>query len=134
MIAMIREEDMGKKKVMVVDDDREFLEELCELLVLSGYEMVPVNDPAAALQIAASEKPQVILIDLKMPGKSGFQLAEEFRGLAQLEQVSLIAMSAFFKEEYKPLLNICGIKRCLKKPFHPLEVITEIEAALAEKL
>ena len=125
---------MSKKKVMVVDDDREFLEELCELLVLSGYEMVSVNDPAAALQIAVSEKPQVILIDLKMPGKSGFQLAEEFRGLAQLDQVSLIAMSAFFKEEYKPLLNICGIKRCLKKPFHPLEVITEIEAALAEKL
>lgn len=125
---------MSKKKVMVIDDDREFLEELCELLVLSGYEMVSVNDPAAALQIALSEKPQVILIDLKMPGKSGFQLAEEFRGLAQLDQVSLIAMSAFFKEEYKPLLNICGIKRCLKKPFHPLEVITEIEAALAEKL
>ncbi|MDD5246920.1 MAG: response regulator [Candidatus Omnitrophica bacterium] len=125
---------MSKKKVMVVDDDREFLEELCELLVLSGYEMVSVNDPAAALQIAVSEKPQVILIDLKMPGKSGFQLAEEFRGLAQLEQVSLIAMSAFFKEEYKPLLSICGIKRCLKKPFHPLEAITEIEAALAEKL
>lgn len=119
---------------MVIDDDREFLEELCELLVLSGYEMVPVNDSAAALQIAVSEKPRVILIDLKMPGKSGFQLAEEFRGMAQLEQVSVIAMSAFFKEEYKPLLNICGIKRCLKKPFHPLEVITEIEGALAEKL
>lgn len=121
---------MGNKKVMIVDDDKEFLEELEETLTLSGYDMVAVNDASSALDIAAKTSPDIILIDLKMPKKTGFQLADELRHLSGLKHIPVIAMTGFFKEGYGPLLHICGIKRCLKKPFSPLDVIAEIEEAL----
>ena len=120
---------MANKKVMIVDDDAEFLEELNETMSASGYEMIPVNDSTTVVDIASRVKPDLIILDLKMPGKSGFQLAEEIRRLPELEKIPIIAMSAFFKEEYAFLLGIFGIKKCLKKPFNPLDVITAVETA-----
>lgn len=124
---------MIKKKVLIVDDNEEFLEELKESLTLSGYDLMAVNDPLAVLSRAAEIKPDIVLLDLKMPGKSGFQLADEMRRYFQLQNVPIIAMSAFFKEEYRVLMKMCGIRRCLKKPFSPLDVISAIEEELAGK-
>lgn len=124
---------MANRKVMIVDDDREFLQELEEILCHSGYEMFAVNDSILALDAAAKIHPDVILIDLKMPNKTGFQLADELRRLSGLEQIPIIAMTGFFKDGYRPLLNICRIKKCLKKPFNPLDVIAEIENAITER-
>ena len=121
------------KKIMVVDDDNEFLEELRETLTLSGYDLIAVNDATLVLDLASSIKPDAILLDLKMPQMSGFQVADELRHLSEVSHIPVIAMSAFLKDEYAALLNICGIKKCLKKPFHPLDVIAQIEEVLAQK-
>lgn len=121
---------MGKKTVVIVDDDKVFLEELETLLAYSGYDLVAVSDSLSALDIVPRIKPDVILMDLKMPGKNGFQLANEMQGILETENTPVIAMSAYFKDEYMPLLNICGIKRYLKKPFDPGDVIAQIEGAL----
>ena len=121
---------MNNRKVMIVDDDKEFLEELNETLGLSGYDVVSVNDSVAAIDTASRIKPDVILLDLKMPQKSGFQLADELRHLSELSRVPIIVMTGFFKDDYASLLNICGVRKCLKKPFNPLDVIAQIEEAL----
>lgn len=127
------EKKMSNKKVMIIDDNQEFLEELKEALRLSGYDTVALNDPLSARDIAILEKPDIVLLDLKMPGKSGFQVADEIRHFSELVQVPIIAMTGFFKEGYGPLLNLCGIKKCLKKPFNPLDIIAEIEEVLTKK-
>lgn len=125
--------DMQNKRIMVVDDDKEFLDELKETLMLSGYDLVAVNDSNRALDVAAQEKPDLILVDLKMPNKSGFQLADELKHLQEFTNVPIIAMTAFFKDEYSMLLNICGVRKCLRKPFTPLDVIHHIEEELAQE-
>jgi len=121
-----------KKKIMIVDDEKEFLEELREILEASGYDLIAVNDAGKAVEVARQIKPIVVLLDLKMPKKSGFQLANELRYFSGLERVPIIAMSAFYKQEYHSLMQLCGIRRCLAKPFQPLDVIAEIEGALAD--
>ncbi len=118
------------RKVMIVDDDKKFLDELEETLSFSGYDMITTHDPHLALPIVSKEKPHVILLDLKMPGKSGFQLAHELRSFPELQQIPIIAMTETFKDGYKPLMDMCGIKKCLQKPFNPLNVIAEIEAVI----
>lgn len=118
------------KKVMIVDDNKEFLEELQETLALSGYEMVAVDDASKALEVARLEKPDCIVLDLKMPGKSGFQLADELRHVSGFEGLPIIAMTGFFRDDYLPLMDICGITKYLRKPFNPLDIIASLEAVL----
>jgi len=116
------------KKILVVDDDQELLGELKDTLSLNNYEVAAVGDPALALDLAVKFNPDCIVLDLKMPVKSGFQLASEIRHLYGFENIPIIAMSAFFKDEYESLMKLCDIKKCLKKPFTPQAIIAEIEA------
>jgi len=122
---------MVKGRVMVVDDDKEFLEELTQTLQLGGYEVVSVPDSTKAGKIANNTKPDVILLDLKMHRMSGFEVAEELKKFADTVMIPIIGMTGvFIEEEHVPLMEICGIKRCIKKPFNPLDVIAAIETAL----
>jgi DNA-binding response OmpR family regulator len=120
------------KKIMIVDDDKEFLEELKETLSLGGYDLIAVDDPTMVSEKARSIKPDILLLDLKMPKMSGFQVADELKYLSECTHLPIIAMSAFIKDDYAAMLNICGIKYHLKKPFHPLDVIAKIEEVLAQ--
>lgn len=121
---------MTKRRILIIDDDVEFLEELKEALVLSGYDILAVSQAKLALDIAIREKPDLVLLDLKMPDKSGFQVAGELRHVVESLRTPIIAMTGYFKDDYVPLMNLCGIKRCLKKPFNPLDVISIIEEEL----
>jgi len=122
---------MSKGKVMIVDDDREFLEEFKETLDLNGYEVIGVSDSTAVLETANNTKPDVIVLDLKMDDMSGFEVADELQHFSNTMQIPVIAVTGFFKEaEHIALLNICGIKKCIPKPFSPQEVITAIEEVL----
>lgn len=126
------EQKAMQRKIMIIDDDKEFLEELNETLTLSGYEAVVVNDATSALDVIIKTKPDVILLDLKMPKKSGFQVASELKYYSGIMNVPIIAMTGFFREEFVPLMTICGIKKYLKKPINPLDVIAQIEAVLVD--
>lgn len=124
---------MAKKKIMLIDDNKEFLEELVETLSLSGYEVLAVNDAATAFEAARAAKPDMVLLDLKMPGKTGFKVADEITHSAELKHIPIVAMTGHFTDlEYSLLINLCGIKKCLLKPFHPLDVIAQIENLLRE--
>ncbi|MDD5688177.1 MAG: response regulator [Elusimicrobia bacterium] len=116
------------KKIMIVDDDKEFLEELKEVLILSGYK-VEVSDGAAfAFEMIDTAKPDIILLDLNMPNKSGFEIATELKYSPKYKNIPVVAISGFAKDEhYISLMDICGIKTCLEKPLNPLEVIAKIE-------
>ncbi|MDD5347124.1 MAG: response regulator [Candidatus Omnitrophica bacterium] len=118
-----------RKKVMIVDDDAEFLEELCEMLDTSGYAVIPVREPRRAIDMADSAKPDVILLDLKMKQLSGFQIADGLSRLTGTVGIPVIAMTGFFTEhEHISLMNICGFRRCIVKPFAATDIINAIEA------
>lgn len=122
------------KKIMIVDDDKEFVEELEETLTLSGYEVVAVNDPVSSLSTAIVEKPHLVLLDLKMDGMSGFRVAEGLRQHLGTTHIPIIAMTGYFTgDEHILLMHMCGIEQCLKKPFNPLDIITKIESELNKK-
>lgn len=122
---------MSKGKVMIVDDDSEFLQELKEILDLSGYEVSQISDPSSVVSEAAGSAPDVILLDLKMEGLNGFEVADQLKHTEKTSSVPIIAMTGFYtEEEHMSLMNICGIQRCILKPFNPLDVISAIEMAL----
>jgi len=129
----VKSSGTAEKKILLVDDDKEFLEELKEMLALSGYKVMGVADSVAAVNAARVTKPDAILLDLRMQAMSGFEVADKLKSFPETSLIPIIAMTGFYTlKEHAWLMNFCGIKRCIKKPFNPLDVIAEIEQAIKE--
>ena len=118
---------MANKTVMIVDNDKDFLDELSDVLSSAGYNMIDINDSMQVMDVVAKNHIDLIFLDLQMPGKNGFDLAIELKNSHQFHNIPIIAMTGFNKEELHSLLNLCGVRKCLRKPFYPLDIISEIE-------
>ena len=71
--------DKGKGGVLIVDDKMEVTELFSEVLRFEGYRVASVNDSAGALEVELPFRPDVILVDAKMPGMDGFELIRRLR-------------------------------------------------------
>ncbi len=120
---------------MIVDDTVDILQELENLLKLGGYDVLATSDGTHVIDDAIKNKPDLILLDLKMSPKSGFQIADEVRNSLLLKDIPVIAMTGFFTEkQHFLMMKLCGIKTSILKPFRPLNLITKIEFALGNRL
>jgi len=125
---------MPKKKIIVIDDNKEFLEELQEMLNLTGYDTAVFSDGTSALKMVSKIKPDVILLDLKLGKKSGFHVASELKRFRKTANIPIIGMTGFYvEEEHAKLMNTVGVKTFLIKPFDSSEVIAKIKAVLKKK-
>lgn len=122
------------RKIMVVDDDRDFLEELSEVLQCAGYDVVVVSDSLSVVRVAIQAQPDLILLDLRMPSMCGFEVAVNLKNVAETAKIPIIAITGFAPiEDDSFIKTFCSIKKCLKKPLNPLDVIKEIEWTLNGK-
>jgi CheY-like chemotaxis protein len=123
---------MKSRKIAIIDEDKKILGELEEILAMGGYIPVPVVNPLAAVDTVIQNKPDVILMELKMPRKSGFELTHTINKVFETRRVPIIAMSESYRDDFRWLLDFCGIKRWIKKPFQPLDLIWAIENEIDE--
>jgi len=123
---------MKNRKVAIIDDNEDSLRELEQILKMAGYTPVMVNDIFGNVDTVIENKPDVILMELKMPHKNGFALADAINRVFETEKIPIIAMSNLFEDEFKWLMDFCGIKRWIKKPFLPLDVIWAVENEIEE--
>ena len=123
---------MQNRKVAIIDDNQDSLRELEQILKMASYTPVLVDDIFGNVDTVIENKPDVILMELKMPHKNGFALADAINRVFETKKIPIIAMSNLFKDEFKWLMDFCGIKRWIKKPFLPLDVIWAIENELEE--
>ena len=120
---------MDGEKIMIVDDNEAFSEELRETLYLCGYEVTTVCNSAKALKSARKVKPGAILLDLRMNGTNGFQVAQELKNSNETAGIPIIAMSGYFPiEERSLLLDMRNMDGRIKKPFDISDLISEIES------
>ncbi len=129
----------GFYNVLVVDDDLE----LCEIMkfYLSKIEsiktIVTVNDGMSAIQKIRNQKFDLILLDMKMPKKNGYELLDEFRGNPFNTTASVVAMSGTMDMEILTINTSHGIRTFLIKPFDEklfLEKVGKIIMVKAEKM
>lgn len=122
---------MAGEKIMIVDDNKVFLEELQETLSMCGYDAKAVSDSMKALKIARKIKPNAILLDLRMNGANGFQVAHDLKHTKETAGIPIIAMSGYFPiENQSLLLDMSNMDRRIKKPFGISDLIVEIESVL----
>ncbi len=103
-------------RVLVVDDNRDAADSLALLLRLLGHQAVAVYDGPAALESARAVPPDVAMLDLGMPGMTGYDLATQLRALPGLEKVTLVAVSGYAGEADRQRAGGAGFSHYLLKP------------------
>lgn len=120
-----------RKSIMVVDDDRDFLKEIGEMLKAHGYKPIAVADGASAIDAAKRSKPDAILVDIVMRNMNGFQVADKLNTWAETARIPVIAMTGWFvRDEHTRLMKMLGIKAVLIKPLKPEHVVSCVEMVL----
>jgi CheY-like chemotaxis protein len=116
-----------RARVLIVDDNRDALMLLVELLRYLGYEVVYVDDPVSALELARSARPSIALIDIGLPGMDGYELARRLRSLEELDDLKVVAITGYGLESDRVRSTAAGFDRHLVKPVS----IETLQAVLA---
>jgi chemosensory pili system protein ChpA (sensor histidine kinase/response regulator) len=119
-----------ENRILVIDDDETFLQEVTDTLRSVGYSVDSVSNPLSALRFAQEIAPDVIVLDLNMKRMSGFEIAASLKRDVYTARIPIIAVSGYYTvKEHDFLASFCGIRRFFKKPFHPDELISEVANA-----
>ena len=109
-------------KILVADDNREAAESLVALLQLSGYTAMAAFGGPQALELAIQERPNAILLDIGMPGMSGYEVARRIRLEAWGQHALLVAITGWGQEDDKLQAKAAGFNAHLTKPVDPREI------------
>ena len=108
--------------VLVVDDSRDCAESLALLVRLWGHEAVLAYDGPSALDLARTSIPEVVFLDLGLPGMDGFEVARRLRRLPGMGQALLVAVTGYGEEADVQRCWDVGIDFHFLKPMDPVEL------------
>lgn len=86
---------LRRRFILIADDNHDLAFSFSLLLKLAGFDVEIVHDGHAAVIAARKRRPDVLLLDIGLPGLSGYQVARDFRGDAELKDVLIIAISGY---------------------------------------
>lgn len=116
--------DLGKsRRVLIVEDDLDSVHSLVFLLRDLGHRAEYAINGYAALSVARTFKPEIVLVDLGLPGMDGFEFCARLRMEPGLESVRLIAVTAYGQEAYRQRASKVGFQAYFVKPVNPTQLI-----------
>jgi CheY-like chemotaxis protein len=108
-----------KLRVLVVDDNLDAVETLAMLLALWGHDVRSAGDGPTAVETAVAHRPDVVLLDISLPGMNGYEVAERLRARPELAETVLVAMTGHGQAEDKKQTLRAGFSLHLVKPVEP---------------
>ncbi len=121
---------MGKKKILIVDDEKDLIETLSFRLNSNGYEVISAYDGQAGLDKAKKEKPDLIVLDLMLPKMDGYKVCGLLKKDVRYSGIPIIIFTARALEEDRKLGIEVGADAFVTKPFEPKALLAKIEELL----
>jgi two-component system alkaline phosphatase synthesis response regulator PhoP len=103
--------------ILVVDDDPEIVTLLSTRLGKRGYKITTANDGTRALELAKQDKPDLVLLDVMMPGKSGWEVARSLKQDPETQDVKIVMVTAIGEKTNEITAPIYGADAHIDKPF-----------------
>jgi len=122
------ERGASKGRILVVDDDRLVLATVTHGLAQAGYEVIDADNGDDAILLAREHRPQLALLDIRMEGKSGFDVAATLR---DVYRIPFMFLSAFADEATLAQVKALGALAYLVKPLDVGQIVPSVEAAFA---
>jgi len=119
---------MAKGKILVVDDEQDVVKALKIRLKANGYNVVIASDSVQAFTMANKEKPDLIILDIMIPGGGGFVVAERLKQSTATHHIPIIFLTGISGGEDRAYK--VGASGYVMKPYHPDELMETIYRAL----
>jgi len=124
-----------KVKILIVDDDKDFVESTRTILESKPYEVVVAYEGEEGLKKAREEKPDLILLDVIMPVKDGFIAAEQLKRDPQLGKIPVIMLTAFSSKRQESSIPVSRgftleAEEYIEKPVSPENLLATVERCL----
>jgi CheY-like chemotaxis protein len=122
---------MAKTKVLVVDDEEDFAKALRIRLKANGYDVVLAHDSVQAIMMANLERPDLILLDIMIPGEDGFFVTEQLKQSQATQHIPILFLTGVPGGERRA--HQLGASGYIMKPYHPEMLLETIQRALKIK-
>lgn len=120
------------KKVLIADDEPNIVTSLEFLMTRSGYEVAVARDGEEALALVETFMPDLVLLDVMMPQRSGYEVCQKMRSRADWRHIRIVMLSAKGREaEVSKGLSL-GADAYVTKPFSSRELVARVAALLGE--
>jgi two-component system, OmpR family, alkaline phosphatase synthesis response regulator PhoP len=119
-----------QKNVMIVDDDPHVVRSLAFVLNKEGYNIRTTSDGEEALEKIRDSKPNLMLLDIMMPKKNGYEVCQEVKNNPALSDIYIIMLSAKGQEADREQGLSMGANEFMTKPFSPMKVVERVKQIL----
>jgi CheY-like chemotaxis protein len=118
-------------RVLLVEDNEQNRYLATFILEASGYEVVHAPDGPAAIRAAQAVAPDLVLLDVQLPGMDGYAVARELRGMAAMAGTPIVAVTSYAMVGDREKALAAGCTGYLEKPINPLTFIAELRSFAA---
>jgi DNA-binding response OmpR family regulator len=120
-------------KILIIEDDPSFLRAVSHIVEKEGYEVITATNGMTGLRMAKEENPDLLILDVMLPGIDGFEIASRLRGEPPTDELPIIMLSAKGQDADKTTgLNV-GVNEYLTKPVDRALLLEKITSLLAAK-
>ena len=120
-------------KILIAEDEQDILELITFTLQFGGYEVIPTSNGEDALEMTRKEKPDLVLLDVRMPRMSGYEVCTQVKADGDTHHIPVVFLSAKGQEaEIKTGFDTGAIDYILK-PFAPDHLLKRLEEILASE-
>lgn len=118
-------------KILIVDDEPDVVMLIERTLKSEGFHVVCAYDGIGALDLVASEKPDLILLDIMMPMMSGYEVCEQIKADPETQHIPVVCLSSAHTPDARAQSLRVGALTLITKPFMPAELIAQVKRHLS---
>lgn len=123
-----------QKTVLIVDDETDVTEVISAWLRREGYRVVTASEAAEGLAIARAERPDLVLLDVMMPGITGWEMLERLKALEQTRDIPVVMMTVLAESRFLRKAADQNAAGYIRKPFRPEKVVRTVKALIGSGL
>lgn len=121
---------MGKS-VIVIEDERNIIEAISFILSRDGWDVATHSNGHDAIDAVRLRRPDIVILDVMLPGKSGFDILQEIRSDSELGHTPVLMLTARGQEKDKEQAERAGASAYMTKPFSNMEVLDTVRSLVA---
>lgn len=122
---------MGRS-VLLIEDEPNIIEAIRFLLTRDGWEVDTHSDGTDAVEKVRAGRPDLVILDMMLPGRSGMDILRDLRGIDDLKSLPVLMLTARGQARDREMAEKAGVSRFMTKPFSNAEVMTAVRDLVAQ--